>query len=710
MLKNIISLSVSLILILLSVAIYLFYSEYYLIYDNKIRDQMFKIRGELNTTNGVSIIDIDEKSLLAFGQWPWSRDIMSRILANLTNAGAGIIGLDIFFAEKDGKSPSLIGKKFGIKGLEKYDYDLLLGDILTKTPTILGYFFDFENNNTKNILPNVPAVFIEKGLKEEFLLSPKGFIGNIEILQNNAYSGGYVNMIPDIDGVVRRVPLVMKYDDMIYPSLAFEMYRIATGVKKVLINYSEVGIESISLGKNRIKTDRFGRLFINYRGDKGKFPYISAADIYYNKFDKSLVEGRFVLIGTSAGGLFDLRVTPFNNVYPGVEVHANIIDNLIKGDYLYRPDFGEALDVLFIVSLGVITAFVFLFLNAINALVFLIILIGAYLYLNFYLMFHYGYIVNIVLPTSLSILLSIILSGINYFFESKKTKELKKAFAKKVSPDVMNELLKSGTEEILAPKEKEITIFFSDVRSFTTISEKLGDPKKLIELLNIYMTPMVEMITSHKGTIDKFIGDAIMAYWNAPNDVKNHADEAVSSAIDQLIKLKEINKILRKKFDLEINIGMGINSGVSTIGEMGSAGRADYTVIGDSVNLASRLEGLNKPYKTHIIISEFTKNLLKNSYAIRELDLVRVKGKKKAVAIFEVLGYEEDENFRKKRDYYYEALHLYRNSKFKEAKEKFLGLYKEYNDELFSIYVDRCEHFAKNPPKEFDGVFTFTTK
>ena len=286
-------------------------------------------------------------------------------------------------------------------------------------------------------------------------------------------------------------------------------------------------------------------------------------------------------------------------------------------------------------SLGV--AHPFLFLNAINALVFLIILIGVYLYLNFYLMFHYGYIVNIVLPTSLSILLSIILSGINYFFESKKTKELKKAFAKKVSPDVMNELLKSGTEEILAPKEKEITIFFSDVRSFTTISEKLGDPKKLIELLNIYMTPMVEMITSHKGTIDKFIGDAIMAYWNAPNDVENHADEAVSSAIDQLIKLKEINKILRKKFDLEINIGMGINSGVSTIGEMGSAGRADYTVIGDNVNLASRLEGLNKPYKTHIIISEFTKNLLKNSYAIRELDLVRVKGKKKAVAIFEVL-------------------------------------------------------------------------
>ena len=688
----------------LSVFIYLFYPNNISIFDNKLRDEMFLIRGDINTTKDVVIVDIDEKSLKLLGQWPWDRSVLSQILINLTNSQALIIGMDIFFAEKDTKSPAYLAKKYNLN-IKADDYDKYFAYVLENTPTILGYLFDFEKNITKNILPTSPAIFIEKGLKREYLLSAKGYIGNISILQNSAYSGGFVNMIPDIDGVVRYVPLLIKYDGLVYPSLAFEMFRIATGNRKVVINYSEAGVDNIMLGKYKIHTDRFGRLFINYRGGKKRFRYISAVDIYNNNFDKNLIKDKFVLVGTSAGGLFDLRVTPFDTVYPGVEVHANVIDNLLRGDFLFKPDNAEIIDILVLFIVGILTFIVFYFLNAVFAISIGIAMIVGYFIANYYILFHYGYIINLFLVIAEIIVFMIAFTTINYFLETKTTENLKYAFSKKVSANVMHELLSHPTDNILEPKEKLITIFFSDIRSFTSISEKLADPKKLIRLLNKYTTPMVENITLHKGTIDKFIGDAIMAYWNAPVDIKNHADEAVSSAIEQIEILKKLNKEIKKEFNLEINIGIGINSGVATIGEMGSKGRADYTVIGDSVNLASRLEGLNKAYKTHILISEFTFELLQKEYIIREIDLVRVKGKNKPVKIYEVLGFGKGD-FNK----YHQALELYRNSKFKEAKKIFEELYLDTKDELYKVYIDRCNYLLQNPPKNFDGVWTFTTK
>ena len=684
------------------VFVYLFSSSD--IFDNKLRDEMFLLRGEINTTNSVVIVDIDEKSLKVLGQWPWSRDKISQILINLTQANALIIGLDVFFAEVDTKSPKYLVNKYHLK-VKADDYDKYLAYVLENTPTILGFYFDFENNNTKNVLPNIPAIFIQKNLKEEYLLETKGYIGNIPILQNSAYSGGFINMIPDVDGVVRHVPLLLKYDDIIYPSLAFEMFRIASGIRKVVINYSEAGVDNIQLGKYKIQTDRFARLFINYRGNKKKFKYISAVDVYNNNFDKNLIKDKFVLIGTSAGGLFDLRVTPFNTVYPGVEVHANVIDNLIKGDFLYRPDIAEIIDIISLFIIAGLVFLIFYFFDAVISLLFLIVLAVGYFAFIYYLMFYYGYIINILLPLAEIIVLAIGFGTINYLLEAKKAEILKKAFSKKVSPKVMEELIHHQSDTILAPTNKEITIFFSDIRSFTSISEKLADPKKVIELLNFYMTPMVDNITIHKGTVDKFIGDAIMAYWNAPVDIKNHADEAVSSAIEQIEILKSLNRKIKELFGLEIEIGIGINSGIATIGEMGSKGRADYTVIGDNVNLASRLEGLNKVYHTHILISEFTYKLLTKEYIIREIDLVRVKGKNKPVKIYEVLGFGS-----KDFSEYHIGLELYRNSNFYRAKEIFEKLFNETRDKLYEVYINRCEYLLKNPPKNFDGVWTFTTK
>jgi len=684
------------IALLVSIFLYLSSPVFLTVLDNKIRDMFFKIRGPIATTNSVVIVDIDEKSLNHLGHWPWRRDIIAKMLQNLTDAQAGIIGLDIFFPERD--------RKIFDNNNSVIKTDEIFAKTLENSPSITGFLFFFDKNMTKGVLPKIPAFFVKRNFHKEFLLDAKGYLSNIKEIQKSAYSGGFVNMIPDSDGAVRYVPLLIKYKNLIYPSLAFEMFRIATNTNKVIINYSKAGVDDIEINDYKIPTDRFGRIFINYRGDKNTFPYISAVDVIKNNFDKNIVKNKFVIIGTSAAGLFDLRVTPYNSVFPGVEVHANIIDNLIKGDFIYKPDYAEVIDIFVIILVSLIVAIVIYFTDAIVSFLFIAFLVGIFLLISYYLFFSYGIIIEIVIPLLIFMFLSLILYTANYLFESKKAKVLKKAFEKKVSPHVLQELIKYQNDA-LAPKVKEVTVFFSDIWNFTSIAEKIGDPKKVIDILNIYFDPIAEIIIKHRGTIDKFVGDAVMAYWNAPIDVENHADEAVSSAVEQISNLKNINKKIKNKYGIEINIGIGINSGVVTIGEMGSSGRSDYTIIGDNVNLASRLQGLTRIYKTNIIISEFTKKLLKKEYIIRELDLVKVKGKEKPVRIFEVLGFGKKE-FKE----YEKALKLYRAGNFEEALKIFNKLYEKEKDELYEMYINRCKNLIKNKPQNFDGIYIFNEK
>jgi len=705
------------IYLIVSFLLFLFISFLYLIHfslldflDKKIKDDFFIIRGIEKPTGNIVIVNIDEKSLLKLGQWPWERSKIATILKNLTNAGAGIIGLDIFFSEKDKKSPSLIAKNICKIAKKNYNSDKILANTIAQTPTLLGYVFNFEQNFTKNTLPNIPAIFIEKNFNKDSLLIPKGYISNIPILQNSAYSSGYLNMIPDRDGVVRYVPLIMKYQFSIYPSLAFEMFRVAMNAKKVFINYGENGVENIKLKNLTIPTNNIGGLYINYRGPSHTFKYISASDVYFNKFDKNLVKNRFILIGTSAIGLFDLRNTPFDTVFPGVEIHANIIDNLLNQDFLIKPKYNQTLTIFALLILTILIALVSYRLKSFISFLITLIFIGVYLYLSYYLFKKY-ILIDVSAIIVLIITLYTLFTMINYFYQEKETKKIKKAFAKKVSESVMEEILKNPDKKLLTPKEKEITIFFSDIRNFTTISEQLKNPTKIISLLNDYLTPMAKIIIDHYGTIDKYIGDAIMAYWNAPHDVKNHADEALSSAINQIELLKKFQKIFKDKYNVDFNIGIGINTGIATVGEMGSEGRADYTVIGDSVNLASRIEGLTKQYKTHIIITENTKQSLTQNYTLRELDIIRVKGKTEPIKIYEVFGfYQKNEEFEKNLKIYYNALYLYRKGEFQQAKEIFEELYKDNKEFLYELYINRCNSLLENKPKNWSGVFTYTTK
>ena len=693
--------------------------------DNRLRDFFFITRGEIPQSGNVVIVDVDEKSLKALGQWPWERDEVAKILKNLSDAGAGIIGMDIIFPERDKSSPAYVNEKLNLHLKNPPDYDAVFAQTVADTPTILGYVFNMEDNSTGTIPPQIPAVFIEKNLQSNStILKAKGVLLNIPVIQKSGYSSGFFNNIPDESGMIRSVPLLMQYEDQLYPSLAMEMIRIALSANQVTVNYGELGVESIAAGSLTIPTDLHGRLFVNYRGGAKSFKYISAVDIIENKFNKASVEGKFVLIGTTSTGLLDLRATPFDAVYPGVEVHANVIDNILQADFLVRPSWGAGADLFMIIVIFVVSFLIFNYINAFWIFfVFIIEFAGIYGFLH-YMLFSEGLIFNILFPFASLVLAMMLATLMNFFLENKQKNIIKGKFASKVSKSVMESILQNQSSEDLQGSEREVTIFFSDLRSFTNISEAIEDPKHLINFMNQYMNPMAEIVMEENGTVDKFIGDAIMAYWNAPQDVKDHADRAVVAALRQLSALQELNEKIKRTPEYAkvvklfasmgkepINIGIGINTGKSIVGEMGSSHRSDYTVIGDPVNLASRVESLCSYYGSSLSVTNFTKEQLKGEYIFRFLDYVRVKGKNKPVEIWQIHGFgKADGRLQEELELHHKAIEVYQEQHFKEAKEMFKSLIEIGTHNIYDIYLQRCEHYIENPPKDFDGVFLHMRK
>ncbi len=702
--------SAALILALLLSWAYLFIPQTFFSLNNHLRDFLFTIRGELPKSDRIVIVDIDESSLKQFGQWPWSRSILSELINKLSDADVGIIGLDIVFAEPDQTSPHRIASKIKDDTSNLDNYDLILAETLSSTPTVGGYVFTFEENNPDKA-PLIPTVFLEKGLQHNnSMLQPKGIILNIDVLQEKFYSSGFFNNIPDTGGMIHRVPLIMRYDNIVYPSLVLEMARIYSRASKVEIYGDEVGVQKIQFSDYTIPTDHAGRLIVNFRGAGRHFKYISAADILKGKFDAKEIAGKFVLVGTSAVGLSDLRSISFDSTIPGVEVHANTLDNILEGDFLHEPLDVIVYDLLVIWSIVFILTFLFSFLNS-WILLPVAIAVGFLLFhIFFYLLFDLGIVLNLLFPLLAFVLTLIVSVSIDYIVTSRQRETVKNIFAKKVSKAVMEDLIKYGNDDILKVRDENVAIFFSDIRGFTQISENIGSSQKLIALLNRYMTPMVNEIADREGTVDKFIGDAIMAYWNAPNQVENYADKAVTSALEQIKILKQLNVQLDKEFGVTLNIGISIHTGLVTVGEMGSVGRSDYTIIGDNVNLASRLEGLNKLYGTTIIISEDTKNLLNEAYIFRSLDLVRVKGKKEAVEVFEVIPSGDGDKRSDELHRYQTALESYRKGKIQEAYELFGSLEEEYGCKLYRLYLQRCDEYLEDSEKPFDVIHTMLVK
>ena len=680
---------------------------------------MFNVRGEVKPkSDSVVIIDIDEKSLQSLGQWPWSRDILSKILYNLTKAEVAVIGFDIVFAEEDRTSPHKILKELDIQKENIPNFDLEFAQAIASTPTILGYQFELTDKKyiNKNA-PSIQTIFIEKNKKlgENYLITAQGTILNIPLLQDNSYSSGFFNNIPDDTGIIRSLPLIISYEDEIYPSLSLEALRIGLGVSKVYINYDQNGIANLQLGDFIIPTDRHGRLLINFRGKEKTFKYISAFDIYNDSFNKEDITNKIVLIGTSAAALMDLRATPFESVFPGVEIHANAIDNIIAQDFLYKASWIEGLNVIIIFILSFFTFFIIRKIPIWLTPIFILGLMFGVCYFIYYLLFNVGIVLNILFPLFTIVINGIISLLIEYFYEIKRKEEIKNKFASKVSKNVMEELIKDLDNNKLQAQNKEVSIFFSDIRGFTNISEKIDKPDLLVKYLNQYMTPMSEIIIKNNGTIDKYIGDSIMAYWNAPFNIDNHADKAVISALEQLEELKKLNIILKDLDQPKIDIGIGITTGIVTVGEIGSVGRSDYTIIGDNVNLGSRIESLCKFYGCQLIISENTKEKLKENYIFRYLDFIKVKGKDIPIKIWEVISLENNktEELFEELDKYNQAINLYKNSNFKEAMAIFEELKNSkspLSTKIYEIYINRCNEFILNPITNSDYIYEHKSK
>lgn len=709
-------------------------------FDNKIKDYMFLARGVKQDSDSVVIIDIDEKSLKELGQWPWSRYKVAKLLENLTNAGVGVIGFDIVFAEEDQSSPHKVLDDLNMDVQNVPDYDVILNEMVMATPTVLGYQFELEEKDyIKKEELNIPAIIVErnKSAGEDMLINAKGTILNHKSLQESGYTSGFFNNIPDDSGIVRSVPMVIRYDDQLYPSLALEIIRASSGINKVFVNYSELGVENIQIGDFKIPTDRHGRLVVNYRGPTKTFKYISALDIFKGDFDPAQIEGKVAIIGTSAAGLNDLRATPFESIYPGVEVHANAIDNILTGDFLSRPNWVDGANLIIVFSVALLSVLLVTFTPFWFNPIVLVSFIALILFAGFEILFVYGIILDNFLPLMTVILAVLVATFMDYMFEVKNEALIKKKFASKVSPEVMESLLHDPENKAFAAMEKEISVFFSDVRNFTNISESMPNAKILIEFMNEYMNPMTQIIIQQKGTVDKFIGDAIMAYWNAPGDVPDHAERAVIATMEQLHALEELNakikqdprfvntvKMSERNGVEPIDIGIGINTGTAIVGEMGSDQRSDYTAIGDPVNLGSRLESLCKYYNSKCNISNFTKARLQGDYIYRFLDLVTVKGKSEPIEIWQIHDYDRDESMHKlysvtkqrlkeELDLYHKAIALYKEASFDKALEIFKdinGWDDKTNNNIYNIYIERCEHYIEEPPKDFNGVFKHTTK
>jgi len=706
-------------------------------FDNQIYDAMFRWRGTTPTTKSVVIVDIDEKSLSAIGQWPWPRDTVAQLLRTIADNGAKVIGLDIVFAEEDNTSPKHIGGSFEkflaenlpdeatarLKTDKRFDHDLIMGEVVSQTPTVLGYVFQTVNDGLKNESDKpFPSINIdikpsELGFDELTMPTAYRAIVNVPDIAM-AETEGFFNVFPDPAGTVRKVPLLIMLDGVPYPSLVLEMLRTAQNIPQITIHASHQSdknyhsILGISLGNQFIHTDSTGQVTVNYRGPGFTFPYVSASDLLQGKHMEQLKDA-YVLVGTSAAGLLDLRATPFSNVYPGAEVHASVIDNLLNNDPFEHDIFTEIGLTYTVIIVGGLSLTALLSYSSplIGGFGGMTLIVLCLFYGNYQQLFLNHQLAGITYPLATIFTIFLFVTLFNYFFKDREKRFVQGAFGHYVSPDVVKELITSPEKLSLAGHEKVITIFFNDIRGFTSISERM-DSKQLGLFMNEYLTAMSSVIMENKGTVDKFIGDAIMALWGAPLDDDDHAANAVRASLQMMQTLHKMRAVWAEQGLPPIDIGIGLNTGMVSVGNFGSNQRFDYTVIGDNVNLASRLEGLNKIYGTNILISESTLKALKGRFACRFVDLVRVKGKTKPVSIYEpIMEGQGPASLQKDLEEFQHAMDLYREKAFDQSLLIIKQLQMNNPTALYKLYIERINHFRHNsPPAAWDGVYTATSK
>ena len=683
------------------------------------------------TVRPVTIVDIDEKSLAKLGQWPWSRTRIADLITSLTKLGAVVIAFDIVFAEPDRLNPDVAADT--IRNLDEEtraklralpSNDQILADAMRRSRVVLGESgLPYVLSEYDNTLPLTGLAMLGEE-PQPFLLNFPGLLRNVHVLEKAAAGRGLFTIKTERDGIVRRVPMMMQAQGATMPSLSFEVLRVATGTDTIFIKSEKAGIKSIAVKGFEVPTDRNGQLWVHFARHDPSI-YVSAVDVLEGRVAPEMIARKLVLIGTSAVGLLDVKTTPIDPVMPGVEIHAQVLESALTRAVLSQPIYAIVAEFCAAIVLGILViAFAPLFgpvtLVAVGAL-FASLLVGTswYFYTQHRLLIDFTY----PLLSTTSIYLTLIFTS--FVREQAQRRQIRSAFGQYLSPALIEQLAQSPEKLVLGGEEREMTIMFSDVRGFTTISESFkSDPQGLTALMNRFLTPLTNAILARKGTIDKYMGDAIMAFWNAPLDDKEHQLHACEAALDMLQRIDVLNKQREQEAQeggppyIPLNVGVGLNTGVCVVGNMGSDLRFDYSVLGDSVNLASRLEGQSKEYGFPIIVGSKTALAVKDKFAILELDFIMVKGKKEPEVIYAIAGREDTAQsgrFQRLRNLTIEMLACYRSRDWEGALAA-IERGRRTDDAqalelLYNLYETRILGYQKNPPPEdWNGAFALLTK
>ena len=690
-------------------------------------DQYQRWQPRPKTRQPVVIVDIDESSLAEIGQWPWPRTVIADLVTKLSRTGAAAVAFDMVFAEPDRMSPARYARS--VAGLPTSVTDILtelpsndqvFAQVLRRIPVVLarsGTHQSIENGPGDSI-PKTPIA--ELGLDPRpYVLAWPGLIHNISELENAAAGYGMFNLSPEKDGIVRRVPAVVRVGEDLHPSLPLELLRVASAQDTIVVKTNEAGVESVLVADTWIPTDRNGRIWVRFNGHDPE-RYISAKDVLSDNLAPSRVADKLVLIGTSATGLLDIKSTPLIDSMPGVEITAQLLETILTQTHLFRPSYTLAAEILVLVVAGVLLIVLVPILGAFWTLGLFICVTGALTGASWYLFQTQDALIDAAYPSLAIFSVYGLLAFTNYAREQMQRRRIRNAFVHYLSPELVEELARDPSKLVLGGESRVLTLLFCDIHDFTTMSEKY-DAATLTWLLNYVFEPLSDIILDAHGTIDKYIGDSVMAFWNAPLDKPTHARDASLAALAMAQAMQGINNALTVDAEREgtsfepIKIGIGLNTGICCVGNMGSEHRFNYSAIGDDVNLASRLEGQTRAYRVPIILGEKT-FAQANGLAMLQLDLIRVKGKTIPARIYTLLGdadFANGETFSALRDAHDRMLAAYRGQDWDAAEAALedcrklgvgLGL-----DNLYDMYDNRIAAFeTRSPGPDWDGVFAAT--
>ncbi len=683
------------------------------------------------TERPVVIIDIDEQSLKSVGQWPWPRTRIADLISRLTQMGALVIAFDVVFAEPDRMSPSVAADEFRdlddatrtkLRALPSND--AVLADALKNSRVVLGESgLPFAVAQPEGARPPIGLATMG-GDPRPFLLNFPGLLRNVQQLEKSASGRGLFTIRAERDGIVRRVPIVMQAQGTVMPSLSLEMLRVASGSNTVLVRSDNAGVQSAAVPGFVIPTDRNGQLWIHF-APHDKARYVSAGDVLEGKVPADRVARRLVLIGTSAVGLLDSKTTPIDPVMPGVEVHAQVLESVLTQSVLSSPNYAIGVELIAAFLLGIAIIWLAPILSPALLLAFGAAIIVLTLGASWYFYQQAGLLFDATYPLLSSALVYLTLVFSNYISEQAQRRRIRSAFGQYLSPALVEQLAQSPEKLVLGGEEREMSILFSDVRGFTTISELYkDDPQGLTSLMNSFLTPLTNAIIDHKGTIDKYMGDAVMAFWNAPLHDELHEYNACEAALEMLHRVDTLNRQREQQANetgqrfIPIRVGVGINTGRCVVGNMGSDLRFNYSVLGDPVNLASRLEGQSKNYGVPIILGSKTASGLRDKFAVLELDCITVKGKTEPESVYTVLGRADvagSERFSRLNNTVAEMLARFRRQDFAGAADS-IARCREIDDgfgldHLLDLYAERIRVFLQNPPPpDWNGVVVLDSK